>query len=525
MPRTLLCFSVLSRAALASTMGLIGCGSVVIDADGEGTTTTATSSSSTTTSSEETTTSDTGSSTTTSTTTEECACVVDSECSAGEICNGCLCFQDPDACPGGANCICAPGEMEPCYSGPAGTEGVGLCSPGTRTCKDGLTWSICEDESVPAPEICNGLDDDCDGVADPTDVDGDGWTACDGDCCEDVSCSEGHPEKVNPGAIEYPGDQIDNDCNPATLDGDAYMTCSDAAYFGPASSTKLLKAMDLCQFTTESPPLSQKTWGVISAALTLADGSSVQVPKDVQVGVLSHYGPNVTPRHGLTMAALSTGTARAEGDPDFVYPQNGPDPGQTGNFNANTASPLPPDYVAAHGGVLPSPCVVCNIPGCETARDPVNLKVRLRAPTNLSAFTFDFSFYTAEYPQNLCTQYDDFFLTLLDAQQPLPDIPPDKNVVFDSQLDPVSVNNAFFPICLGCVDGTSPLVGTGMGGWNGALNDGASTGWLRTQVPVTPGDTIELRFIVWDGFDGNVDSLVLLDRFRFRDPDPINWPD
>jgi hypothetical protein len=63
-----------------------------------------------------------------------------------------------------------------CYTGPEGTLMVGICIPGEMTCETG-TWGhyddnenfipyYCKDEIVPQEEICNGLDDDCDGIAD-----------------------------------------------------------------------------------------------------------------------------------------------------------------------------------------------------------------------------------------------------------------------------------------------------------------------------------------------------------------------
>jgi hypothetical protein len=52
-----------------------------------------------------------------------------------------------------------------CYEGPAGTEDVGICTAGTRTCSIGA-WGACVDEIWPQAESCDALDNDCDGDTD-----------------------------------------------------------------------------------------------------------------------------------------------------------------------------------------------------------------------------------------------------------------------------------------------------------------------------------------------------------------------
>ena len=63
-----------------------------------------------------------------------------------------------------------------CYSGPEGTAGIGVCSAGEMLCKEGqwygeassgdLLIDFCAGEVVPSREICDGADNDCDGVTD-----------------------------------------------------------------------------------------------------------------------------------------------------------------------------------------------------------------------------------------------------------------------------------------------------------------------------------------------------------------------
>ena len=354
------------------------------------------------------------------------------------------------------------------------------------------------------------------------DQDGDGWTPADGDCCDAVgACAE--PAMVNPGAYEFPGNGVDDDCDASTLDNAAPTPCSTAAQFASVGADDLMHAMDLCQTTTESPPLAQRRWGVVSTSLRLADGSGL--PTDSQVGVMTAYGPNVTPRLGATFAALSSGTARAPSDPGYVAPQNGSQPGQVGNYDAQTMVSAPAAYLSANGGALPaSTCApTCAGPSCTQAYDSVALTVRIRVPTNARSFSYRMKFYTAEFPEFACSTYEDRFVTLLSSAAA--GLPTDGNIAIDSQLAPMTVNNAFVQVCFPpvaappgtCPSGTLELVGTGMGGWGSTLTDGAGTEWLTNTAPVVPGETITLTFAIWDAGDHNVDSIVLLDRFRWSD--------
>ena len=67
---------------------------------------------------------------------------------------------------GGAGCVCLPNSTSSCYSGPAGTAGVGVCKAGVRTCNaQGTGFGACVGQVLPAAENCSTpTDDNCNGA-------------------------------------------------------------------------------------------------------------------------------------------------------------------------------------------------------------------------------------------------------------------------------------------------------------------------------------------------------------------------
>src|SRR5262245_43811720 len=62
---------------------------------------------------------------------------------------------------GGGSGACPTGAVQTCpYTGPAGTNGKGICRAGVQYCIDGV-WQACLGEVAPLSESCNLVDDDC----------------------------------------------------------------------------------------------------------------------------------------------------------------------------------------------------------------------------------------------------------------------------------------------------------------------------------------------------------------------------
>ncbi|MBP5590727.1 choice-of-anchor L domain-containing protein [bacterium] len=401
---------------------------------------------------------------------------------------------------------CTSGETQKCtYQGAPETEDVGPCRAGIRTCKDDGSWGKCEGEVLPVNETGNelcadGIDNDCNGkIDDGTDFDGDGNGSC-SDCCETTEVCPFPKEawdKSNPAHLcEY--EEISYDC-----DSEIQQDSTDPYDYA--------KAIGICNTTTED---SDK-WGLISAEISTPTGLSTDVHKGSN-GLLSKLGDLIKPREGGLMLGLSSGKVT---DPF------------TGYTSLDNYSGAPADWLEANDEKFPA------APVCEEGhsgtqggvRNAVMLTMKIKAPKSARSFRFNIYFLTEEYPKWICSQYNDFFIALLDSEytssDPTLQNPADKNLAMDASGNPVGINLApagLFTQCknyngnnaqnyhvevTSCI-GTDELKGTG-------FESNGGTGWLTTRGNIVGGEIITLRLAIWDLNDAQYDSLVLIDNFKW----------
>lgn len=333
------------------------------------------------------------------------------------------------------------------------------------------------------------------GASHGDDLDGDGWSVADGDCCDDPNGPCGPDAAwINPGAYDEIGNSLDDDCDGAA-DNPPASDCSVAPKLTGLTGIDLARAIDLCQETTSNPPLPLRRWGVLEADLLRASGTdSDSELVDLQAAVLGSFGdPGNAPRSNATMAVLATKTARDPSMPGYLEP---------------VAEPAWEDVRV--------PPLRLETPGCSSpSLDAVNsarLRLVLRTPTNATGFRFRDTWFSAEFPDS-CIQFNDHLIALLHGTAP--GIPADLNIQFDSQSNPVTTNFVTYDVCAPspphtCPHGSQRLAGTGF-----ESGVGGATAWLDVWGPVVGGEDIVLEILLFNLVDGLNNAVALVDDFQW----------
>jgi hypothetical protein len=346
------------------------------------------------------------------------------------------------------------------------------------------------------------INDSCCGDSVDEDHDQDGFTAAEGDCHDcDAATNPGAIDVVNTDGNGQPvpdAEQVDEDCSGKPLLPAADVSCDDDAslVLDSTDPQHAVKAIDLCQ--------TQKgdAWGVLEAKYLQIDGKALPATQaaDLGHGIVDGFGPKVAVPRGKKMLLLSTGTARRPADPGFAE--------LTGGDKS---------YQSGYPSGVPFTSQTCPNQQTGSPHDTISLQVKLRVPTNATELAFDVKFYTTEFPQYVCSNFNDIFLARLTPPPPSSSPANTNNITFDSKGEPLSVNNVLLDVCtaqtagnkyFACPAGTSELEGTG-------FETHAGTTWLVTKAPVDGGSTVTVDFGIMDAADGLYSSSVLVDHVRF----------
>jgi len=309
---------------------------------------------------------------------------------------------------------------------------------------------------------------------------------------------------------------------------DNVLVCDSGLALAGAAGA-FLQALGVCRTSADA-----NHWGVVSATYTNGHTQTTAGSGNFgeQHGILSTFGTVLVPREGYMLGALSSGSATAtdsDTGPNFKGEKNGMQ-GPAGVGTGNSGD-VPAGFPQASGS-----CTVSS-----EVNDVIDLKVQIRVPTNANGFSFDFNFMSGEWPDFVCSTFNDSFIAYLTSKAFNSGNP--GNISFDTSGNPISVNNNFFQACTAgvptgcdgnapgtstCTLGPSQLAGTGFAAENpaqaycagGVSTSGGGTGWLTSQAPVQPGEVISLEFLIWDTGDESYDSSVLLDHLAWV-PDPL----
>ena len=144
-----------------------------------------------------------------------------------------------------------------------------------------------------------------------------------------------------------------------------------------------------------------------------------------------------------------------------------------------------------------------------------SIRFELTAPPRAKSFSFDFNFFSSEYPEYVNQNFNDTFYAVIEAAST--NNGGSTNIAFDANNNSIEVDNNYFQ------NPFHPIPNTGTG-----FDAHGSTGFLRTSWPIRGGERFTLTFSIHDEGDAIYDSLVILDNFQWHEygavgtTDPLN---
>ncbi|MDP3277432.1 MAG: choice-of-anchor Q domain-containing protein [Deltaproteobacteria bacterium] len=188
-----------------------------------------------------------------------------------------------------------------CYTGAVGTESVGRCQVGTQLCESGTLSSTCLNQVLPSPEVCNGLDDDCDGSVD----EGLAIPSCGVGACRrtPTSCTQACVPGVPMVSDSCGAAPADLNCNGVVGDGCACVYVSSDA-----------TATDASACGSSALPCRTINWAINRAAMTPGRSVCVMGPSGCGTGMpisrLMPFSESVIMRNGVHVIGGYDGALR-----------------------------------------------------------------------------------------------------------------------------------------------------------------------------------------------------------------------
>jgi hypothetical protein len=242
-------------------------------------------------------------------------------------------------------------------------------------------------------------------------------------------------------------------------------------------------------------------------ASTMGSGSAI--------GVRTSFGANATfnPREGSKYAVIGSGLV---GDLDLQTPGGDSNTQPTHcnddlkiGLGKNLPAPLKPNAVVGDCtqdlGLIGTGDCSGTIQGQfnqgGSANDYTELRFVLDVPVDVTSFSYDFAFFSTEWPYYYGSKYNDMYVGWLESELWT------GNISFDMQGNPISLNAGFLDFQ--DQGGNLPeFAGT-------CMRQHAGTNWLTSTVGVSPGEQITVVFAIFDLSDGILDSYAFLDNFQW----------
>jgi hypothetical protein len=275
-------------------------------------------------------------------------------------------------------------------------------------------------------------------------------------------------------------------------------------------------------FQAPPPLMGERAWQVARSYGTFVDPNTNE--------------PFWSPREGEKVLLISSGLVPPPNNQGAIIIPDGDVYGDTFSSFNNQApwddNTMPPPMSPQNGSPDPQGFTNCDgvgdcsntvlaqwMLGNSNAEDKMWFRFDLTAPAlangdmvDAKGYTFDFAFFSAEFPEYVDSGFNDIFIVWQDSEAYT------GNVTFINE-QPLTVT-ALWPIDFEgqcnvfddpfCNNPADPhLEGTGH------IQDGGATGWYKATGGVNPGETFSLSFGIFDMGDSSFDTTAILDNFQW----------